>query len=72
MLDRYSQSDIDTMCSALDIVLGRLAERGFRNFSREHFARLVIECASPGDRDPVRLADAVLSDLIEPELVSRN
>jgi hypothetical protein len=63
----FSQSDIDIMCKAIDIADGHLAKRGYCNCSREVIASRIVACAAAGERDPARLAQAALTEPIEPE-----
>jgi hypothetical protein len=66
----FSQPEIHAMCTAVDIVYRRLTERGYCNFSREYISSRVIACATSGERDPVRMADTVLSTFIEPGITT--
>jgi hypothetical protein len=63
----FSQSDIDMMCKAIDIVDGHLAKHGYCNCSREVIASRIVKCAASGERNPHLLALAALSGPIEPE-----
>lgn len=62
----YSQSEIDLMCAALDVVYGHLAQRGYSNFSRECIAKLILKCVADGERDLERLALCAMEGPIEP------
>jgi hypothetical protein len=62
----YSQSEIDLMCAAMDIVYGHLAQSGYSHFSRECLAKRILECAADGERDLLRLALCAMDGPIEP------
>jgi hypothetical protein len=62
----YSPSDIDLMCNVLDIVYGRLAQRGYGNFSQECIAQRILKCVADGERDLEQLALCAMDGPIEP------
>jgi hypothetical protein len=62
----YSPSDIKLMCQVLDLVYGKLAQRGYSNVSREIIAERILKCVADGERDLAILADSAMSEPIEP------
>jgi hypothetical protein len=62
----YSQSDINLMCAAMDVVYGHLAQRGYSNFSPECIAKRILKCVADGERDLLRLALCATDGPIEP------
>ena len=56
----FSQHDIDMIRAALDLVERHLEKQGHINYSQEIIAARVVACATAGERDPARLALAVL------------
>jgi hypothetical protein len=61
-----SPFDIKLMCQLLDIIYGKLAQRGYSNVSREIIAERILKCVADGERDLAVLADCVMSEPIEP------
>jgi len=62
----YSPSDIKLMCQVLDVVYGKLAQRGYSDVSRETIAERILKCVADGERDLAILADCAMFERLSP------